>query len=123
MPSAMEVLQTVPGVGRSIAKKLVAAGYRTIDELAGTSPGELSSTLKIREELGDNLITAAKRIITHQAAMKGRSDLIVTLIDKISEKRNVMAVDIDEVELSIMGRKVVLNGKVTLGLTLLGKPK
>ena len=62
-----EELQKVAGIGAATAKKLVAAGYTTIEAVARASPEELREVVG---ERGKALIAAAKKKLEEEIPEK-----------------------------------------------------
>lgn len=60
----IEDLESLPGVGPTIAKKLVQAGYTTVESLVVTPIRELMSKTNLGENTAKNVIEAARKTLS-----------------------------------------------------------
>ena len=144
MTDSEEELRRIEGVGLATAKKLVAAGYMTIESVARVaSPEELEGIVGDRSAA---LIAAAKEKLKEEIPavvevekveeIKKREEVttmaefedkeqgpFLDLIDKITDKDTNLNVTIDDVGGKLFGRTLRLMGKVKFDLGTLKKAK
>ena len=132
-------VQRVVGVGRATARRLVAAGYTTIEALARASPEELEEVLGARAS--EIIVAARERLrevkevervvkvaeerkeVIIMAELEKEQGPILDLIDKISDKDSSLHIEIEDVGGRVFGRSLRLMGKVRFDLGTLKKAK
>ncbi len=132
-------VQRVVGVGRATARRLVAAGYTTIEALARASPEELEEVLGARAS--EIIVAARERLrevkevervvkvaeerkeVIIMAELEKEQGPILDLIDKITDKDSSLHIEVEDVGGRIFGRSLRLMGKVRFDLGTLKKAK
>jgi predicted RecB family nuclease len=125
----VEILQEIPGIGPTTARKLVEAGYGSIEAIAGAIPAELEEAAGIRRGIGEKVIEAAgemtKELIAVEAVKVEEEEKeqgpMLDLVDKFIDKESNFSVNIDDIGAEFLGRKLRITGKMMVDLGTLKK--
>lgn len=131
MTDREEELQKVSGIGPTTARRLIEAGYTTIDAIALASPEDLEAMtgdrggaiiVAAREMTGEEVSEVRKEVGKVEEEEKGQGPLL-DLVDKFTDKESTVTIDVKDFGGKIFGRSFRWQGKMNFSLGTLKTPK
>lgn len=101
-------INNIKGVGPEKAKKLINAGYSTVESIAFSSPRDLSMDSGIPEETARQIITSAKMVVRSKENTKG-GKLVEILSGKDAKK---ILGSMDHITTGLKGLDHILGGGI-----------